>query len=93
MTHLRMGRERRVSRRVGLAARRVVVTVAGVAVILVGAVLLFTPGPGLGAIAAGLALLATEYDWARRAYRQVKQRSKAAYDGARSRLNGRRGPN
>lgn len=46
--------------------RRVVVSVAGVAVILAG--LLFAspvvPGPGALTILAGLALLASEYDWA-----------------------------
>ena len=46
---------------------KVGVTVAGPLVILAGLVMLVLPGPGLVAIAAGLGLLALEYEWARRA--------------------------
>lgn len=42
------------------------VTVAGPLVILAGVAMLVLPGPGLLVIAAGLALLALEYQWARR---------------------------
>jgi uncharacterized protein (TIGR02611 family) len=45
---------------------KVGVTVAGPLVILAGVAMLVLPGPGLVAIAAGLALLALEYQWARR---------------------------
>jgi uncharacterized protein (TIGR02611 family) len=45
---------------------KVGVTVAGPLVILAGVAMLVLPGPGLVAIAAGLALLALEYRWARR---------------------------
>lgn len=54
------------STRVGRIAWRVAVTVAGVAVIAVGIVLLPLPGPGWLIIFAGLGLLGTEYAWARR---------------------------
>ena len=46
---------------------KVGVTVTGPLVILAGIAMLVLPGPGLVAIAAGLALLALEYEWARRA--------------------------
>ena len=46
---------------------KVGVTVAGPLVVLAGFAMLVLPGPGLLAIAAGLALLALEYEWARRA--------------------------
>lgn len=46
---------------------KIAVTVAGPLVILAGIAMLVLPGPGLVAIAAGLALLALEYRWARRA--------------------------
>jgi uncharacterized protein (TIGR02611 family) len=46
---------------------RVGVTVAGPLVVLAGVAMLVLPGPGLVVIAAGLALLALEYRWARRA--------------------------
>ena len=46
---------------------KVGVTVAGPLVMLAGVAMLVLPGPGLIAIAAGLAVLALEYRWARRA--------------------------
>ena len=42
------------------------VTVAGPLVVLAGVAMLVLPGPGLVVIALGLALLALEYEWARR---------------------------
>ena len=44
---------------------KVVVTVAGPLVVLAGVAMLVLPGPGLVVMAAGLALLALEYPWAR----------------------------
>jgi uncharacterized protein (TIGR02611 family) len=46
---------------------KIAVTVLGPLVILAGVAMLVLPGPGLLAIAAGLALLALEYRWARHA--------------------------
>jgi uncharacterized protein (TIGR02611 family) len=51
---------------VGRIVWRVAVTVAGIAVIAVGIVLLPLPGPGWLIIFAGLGLLGTEYAWAAR---------------------------
>lgn len=45
---------------------KIVVTVVGVLVMGAGAVMMVTPGPGIVGIAVGLAILATEYDWADR---------------------------
>jgi tellurite resistance protein TerC len=47
-------------------ARRAVIIVIGFTVILFGCIMILTPGPGLAAIVAGLALLGTEFVWARR---------------------------
>jgi hypothetical protein len=44
----------------------------GGTVLLLGVVLLVLPGPGLPIMAAGLAILATEFFWARRALRNAK---------------------
>lgn len=50
--------------------------IAGGFVLLVcGVVMLVTPGPGWLAIAGGLTLLASEFDWARRALDAVKHRA------------------
>lgn len=58
--------------------RRVAVTVAGGAIVAVGVLLLALPGPGLLVIVAGLAVLATEYAWARRALRAARARAEQA---------------
>jgi hypothetical protein len=76
--------------RVGLAARRLVVTVVGGVVLVAGVAMLFTPGPGIAVVAGGLAILATEYDWARRARDRVRERSRAAYRRARASVERRR---
>jgi uncharacterized protein (TIGR02611 family) len=52
---------------------RIAITIAGVAVIAIGIVLLPLPGPGWLIIFAGLGLLATEYEWAARLLRWMKQ--------------------
>lgn len=46
--------------------KRYVVAVLGVALTLVGVALLVLPGPGFVLVAAGLAVLATEFEWAKR---------------------------
>lgn len=46
--------------------RRVIVSVIGVTVLLIGIALLVLPGPAFIVIPVGLAILATEYAWARR---------------------------
>ena len=44
----------------------------GVALVFAGTVMLVLPGPGLLVILLGLALLATEFTWARRALDRLK---------------------
>jgi tellurite resistance protein TerC len=46
-------------------ARRVAIAVIGTTVLLIGIVLLVTPGPAFVVIPVGLAILATEFAWAR----------------------------
>lgn len=55
------------------AVRRVVVSVIGATVLLIGVALLVLPGPAFLVIPAGLAILATEYAWARRWLRKARQ--------------------
>ena len=47
------------------AARRVVIGVVGATVVLIGVVMLVTPGPALVVIPVGLAILSIEFAWAR----------------------------
>ncbi len=54
------------------------VTLIGGILVLAGAVMLVTPGPGLLVIAAGLAVWAREYDWAKGMLRRARERIEAA---------------
>jgi tellurite resistance protein TerC len=54
-------------------ARRVIVSVVGVTVLLIGVALLVLPGPAFIVIPIGLAILATEYAWARRWLKKVRR--------------------
>ena len=55
------------------AARRIVVAVVGATILLLGVVMLVTPGPGLLFIPLGLAILSIEFAWARYWLRRVRQ--------------------
>ncbi|HEY0870538.1 MAG TPA: PGPGW domain-containing protein, partial [Acidothermaceae bacterium] len=66
--------------------RRPVVTLVGVLLVGVGAVLLVLPGPGLLVMALGLAVLATEY----RAAQRLLDRIKLPINRARARWASRR---
>ena len=54
-------------------ARKVVVTVVGATVLTIGIALIVLPGPAVVVIPIGLAILGTEFLWARRLLRRVKQ--------------------
>lgn len=56
-------------------ARRILVTVAGVALCVAGVGLLILPGPGLLLLLGGLVLLANEYPWARRMTGPVRRQA------------------
>jgi uncharacterized protein (TIGR02611 family) len=65
-------------RRLGRHAWRGVVLVVGLVLIAAGLVMLVTPGPGIAAILGGLALLSTEFDWAKRLLNWFRHRFAAA---------------
>jgi len=52
--------------------RRFFKVLAGFTLLLIGAVMLFTPGPGWLVIFLGLTLLAAEFVWARRLVERMK---------------------
>jgi uncharacterized protein (TIGR02611 family) len=56
----------------GKAVLKGIVLVAGMALLLIGIVMIVTPGPAIILIPAGLALLATEFVWARQLLDQAK---------------------
>ena len=55
------------------AARRIVVGVVGVTVLLIGVVMLVTPGPALVVIPVGLAILSIEFTWARAWLKRMRE--------------------
>jgi uncharacterized protein (TIGR02611 family) len=52
---------------------RVVKVAGGFGLLVVGVVMLVTPGPGILAIAGGIGLLSTEFEWARRVRDRVER--------------------
>ena len=55
------------------AARRIVVGVVGATVLVLGIVMIVTPGPGLVVIPLGLTILATEFPAARRLLARLRR--------------------
>jgi len=64
--------------------RRVIVSVVGATVVLIGIALLVLPGPAFVVIPVGLAILATEYAWARRWLKKLRRISKDVVSGRES---------
>ncbi|MHC1768826.1 MAG: PGPGW domain-containing protein [Verrucomicrobiia bacterium] len=56
--------------------KRILIAVAGVTVLAIGTALVVLPGPAFIVIPAGLAILATEFTWARRWLRSTKNFAK-----------------
>jgi uncharacterized protein (TIGR02611 family) len=55
--------------------KKVLVTVVGGGLVALGAVLMPLPGPGLLVVVAGLGVLATQYEWARRLMQRSKDKA------------------
>ena len=62
------------------AARRVVITLVGGTVVLIGVVMLVFPGPAFVVIPIGLAILGLEWAWARRLLSAVKEKGGEAFE-------------
>lgn len=54
-------------------ARRIIVLVVGMTVLVLGIVLIVLPGPAFVVIPIGLAILSIEFAWARRWLRKVRE--------------------
>ena len=61
--------------------RRVIISVVGATVLLIGVALLFLPGPAFIVIPIGLAILASEYAWARRWLKKVRRMASDVVSG------------
>lgn len=61
-------------------AKRVVRIIVGFTVLAIGVALLVLPGPAFIVIPIGLAILATEFVWARRLLQHVRERAEKVRD-------------
>jgi tellurite resistance protein TerC len=55
------------------AARRIVIAVVGATVVLLGVVMIVTPGPAFVVIPVGLAVLSIEFTWARHWLKKLRE--------------------
>ena len=69
-----------VARFIGRNARRVLITIAGFAIVILGLILVPLPGPGWLIVFGGLAILATEYVWAQKLLNFAKSKVGQAKD-------------
>ena len=83
---------RSVMKFIGRSSKRVAVTTVGATILVAGIALLALPGPGLLVIVLGLAILASEYVWARRALDLAKRKAGEARKKAGGLLRRRKPP-
>ena len=55
------------------AARRLVIGIVGLTVLVIGVVMIVTPGPALVVIPVGLAILSIEFAWARAWLKKLRE--------------------
>ena len=53
--------------------RRIVIAIVGASVLLIGIVMIVTPGPAIIVIPTGLAILAIEFVWARQWLKKLRE--------------------
>jgi tellurite resistance protein TerC len=61
-------------------AKRIIKVVVGFTILLIGLAMTVLPGPAIVVIPAGLAILATEFLWARRLLDRIKQGASNAFN-------------
>jgi uncharacterized protein (TIGR02611 family) len=61
-------------------ARRIAIFIVGSTVVLIGIAMLVLPGPAVVVIPVGLAILATEYAWARRWLKIIRESAEKGAD-------------
>ena len=57
-------------------AWKLIVLIIGLTIILIGLIMLVTPGPAIIVIPIGLAVLASEFVWAKRILKKLKEEGK-----------------
>ena len=64
--------------------KKLVIFLIGISVILIGCVLFFTPGPAIVVIPIGLAILATEFIWAKKLLKKFKEKVDSFSESAKN---------
>ena len=64
-------------------ARRIAISIAGATVLLIGVIMIVTPGPAFVLIPVGLAILGLEFAWARLWLRRLRETISAGNSKAR----------
>jgi uncharacterized protein (TIGR02611 family) len=72
------------------AAKRLVISVVGFTVLLIGVAMLVLPGPAMVVIPLGLAILGAEFAWARRFLQTIREKGTQAFSSMGSLLRARR---
>ena len=62
--------------------RKFFVVLLGIPVLLLGLVMLVTPGPGIPVLIAGLAILSIEFEWAQRHVDRLKDTTRKVFNSA-----------
>jgi uncharacterized protein (TIGR02611 family) len=55
------------------AAKRIIVGIVGFTILIIGVAMILLPGPAIVMIPLGLAILATEFVWARRLLKRLRR--------------------
>ncbi|MDA7842019.1 PGPGW domain-containing protein [Gammaproteobacteria bacterium] len=64
--------------------RKLVIFLIGISIVLIGCVLFFTPGPAIIVIPVGLAVLATEFIWAKKLLKKFKETTSSITKSAKN---------
>jgi len=63
--------------------RKLAIFLIGVSIVLIGCILFFTPGPAIIVIPIGLAVLATEFIWAKKLLNKFKEKTSSISKSAK----------
>jgi len=64
--------------------RRLAIFLIGISIVLIGCILFFTPGPAIVVIPVGLAVLATEFIWAKKLLQKFKEKTSSISKSAKA---------
>lgn len=68
-------------------AKRIAIFIVGVTILVTGMAMILLPGPAIVVIPVGLAILGTEFMWARRLLLRIKNKASAARASVMNKVN------